>query len=158
MQVCTVCEHVCLCMYCSEHEPLSVFVCVCMRVYVFVLVCCLCMSTRKSVCLCIRPFVFMRVSLHVCDDEAVGEAMLPLPFGLSFLCVQGPSLPPTPLPLSYHITTVYQGTRVWEFSLFTFSFSRILICAKNYRLEMRGIALRAFSFSFWKKKSAIPWP
>lgn len=152
LQVCTVCEHVCLCLYCSENEPLSVFVWVCMRVCMFVHACVVCVCPHASVCV----YAFVHVSLCVCpctcvcDDEAVGEAMFPLPYGFSFLCVQGPSLPPTPLPLSHHrITTVYQGMRVWEFSLFTFSFSfsRILIFVKKYRLEMRGIALRAFSFS-----------
>lgn len=128
LQVCTVCEHVCLCLYCSENEPLSVFVWVCMRVCMFVHACVVCVCPHASVCV----YAFVHVSLCVCpctcvcDDEAVGEAMFPLPYGFSFLCVQGPSLPPTPLPLSHHrITTVYQGMRVWEFSLFS-SFSLIL--------------------------------
>lgn len=152
MQVCTVCEHVCLCMYCSEHEPLSVFVCVCMRVYVFVLVCCLCMSTRKSVCLCIRPFVFMRVSLHVCDDEAVGGGNASSALWV-IISLRTGTLSPSHTPasiLSHHYRLPGDesvGVLPLHF-LFPFSFSRILICAKNYRLEMRGIALRAFSFSF----------
>jgi hypothetical protein len=160
LQLCTVCEHACLCMYCSEHEPLCVRLCVHACVYVCACVLFVYVHTQECV------YAFVHLSLCVCPCTCVcvwwwgcggGNASSAL---WVFISLRTETLSPSHTPASilshHHRLPGDESVGVLPLHFLfplSFSFSRILIFAKNYRLEMRGIALRAFSFSFWKKIS-----